>query len=171
MADEETETEEGAEESGGGLMKKLIIGVVVLAVLGGGAFAIPSIRNMIIPPPEDENAEVVEEESVKSALYTSLAPPLMVNITDASGETHFMQITMEVMAYDQGLLNSVREHAPIIRNNLILLFGTSTFDEVNTREGKEKMLAEGLEEIRAIMLQRVGDDSVEELYFTNLIIQ
>ena len=129
--------------------------------------------NMISPPPAEDNAavEAEEAESSKPALYTSLAPPLVVNVKDSLGETHFMQITMEVMARDQGLLNSVREHSPIIRNNLILLYGMSTYEEITTREGKEKLLADGLAEIKSIMLQRVDDDSVEALYFTSLIIQ
>ncbi|NOX67783.1 MAG: flagellar basal body protein FliL [Gammaproteobacteria bacterium] len=180
MADEETnETEEVAEKSGGGLMKKLMMGGLALALVGGGVFAGPAVMKMISPPAEEEevageggeDGEEVAEVSSKPALYVNLHPPLVVNIRDSVGDTHFMQITMEVMARDQELLNSVREHTAVIRNNLILLYGTASYDEVTTRAGKEKLLADGLAEIQAIMLEQVGDDSVEALYFTSLIIQ
>lgn len=175
MADEETsETQEVPEESGGGLVKKLMMGTVTLALIGGGIFAGPAVMNMISPPAAeeaDEDGEALAAEPRKSALYVNLHPPLVVNIKDSLGDTHFMQITMEVMARDQELLNSVREHAAVIRNNLILLYGTASYDEVTTRAGKEKLLADGLAEIKAVMLQQVGDDNVEALYFTSLIIQ
>jgi len=177
MADEETtETEEVPAETGGGLMKKLMMGGLALALVGGGIFAGPAVMKMISPPPAEEEAgneenEEAAEVSSKPALYVNLHPPLVVNIRDSVGDTHFMQITMEVMARDQELLNSVREHTAVIRNNLILLYSTASYDEVTTRAGKEKLLADGLAEIKAIMLQQVGDDRVEALYFTSLIVQ
>lgn len=178
MADEEENEiqEEVPAESADGLMKKLMMGGVALALMGGGIFAGPAVMNMISPPAAEEEAgneegEKLAEEPSKPALYVNLHPPLVVNIRDSLGDTHFMQITMEVMARDQELLNSVREHAAVIRNNLILLFGTASYDEVTTRAGKEKLLADGLAEIKAVMLEQVGDDNVEALYFTSLIIQ
>jgi len=178
MAEEENNETEAPEESGGGLVKKLMMGGMALVLVGGGIFAGPAVMNIISPPPaEDEGEGVVEEgeeapeESKQPALYVSLHPPLVVNIKDAVGETHFMQITMEVMARDQELLNSVREHAAVIRNNLILLYSTAIYEDVTTREGKEKLLSDGLQEIKSAMLDLVGDDGIEALYFTTLIIQ
>jgi len=176
MAEEESNETEAPEESGGGLVKKLMMGGMALLLVGGGIFAGPAVMNIISPPPAEdegvaEEGDEVVEESKQPALYVSLHPPLVVNIKDAIGETHFMQITMEVMARDQELLNSVREHAAVIRNNLILLYSTAIYEDVTTRAGKEKLLSEGLQEIQSVMLDLVGDDSVEALYFTTLIIQ
>ena len=82
-----------------------------------------------------------------------------------------MQVTLEVMARDQGVINAVREHAPVIRNDLILLYASSMYEDVTTREGKEKMLSEGLAEVQRIMTERIGEPGVEALYFTGLVIQ
>lgn len=175
MAEEESEIQEVAEESGGGLMKKLMFGGIAIALVGVGVFAGPAVMNMTSAPTEAEavGEEVEEEprEPSKPALYVNLHPPLVVNVRDSVGEAHFMQITMEVMARDQELLNSVREHAAVIRNNLILLYSTASYENITTRAGKEKLLADGLVEINKIMSDKVGDDSVEALYFTSLIIQ
>ena len=95
----------------------------------------------------------------------------MVNFKDELGDPHVMQITLEVMATDQVSINSVREHIPVIRNSLILLFGSSVYEEVVTREGKEQLLADGLVEVQRIMTEKVGDHEVEALYFTGLVIQ
>ena len=82
-----------------------------------------------------------------------------------------MQITMEVMGRDQVAINNVRDHAPRIRNDLILLFSNAIYEEIVTREGKEKLLADGLAEIQRVMTEETGDPSVEAAYFTALVIQ
>lgn len=172
MADEENENEVVEEKSGGGMMKMIMLGAVAVVLLAVGVFAGPAIMNMISPPEEVEEAGEVDAEPAKDpALYTSLHPPLVVNFKDAMGDSHFMQITMEVMARDQGVINSVREHVAVIRNSLILLFSGANYEEVTTREGKEQMLADGLAEIQGVMTEITGESGVEAVYFTSLVIQ
>ena len=98
-------------------------------------------------------------------------PPLVVNFKDAVGDSHYMQITMEVMSRDQGVVNSVRDNLAVIRNALILLYSGSIYEEVTTREGKEQMLEDGLAEIERVMVETTGEGGVEALYFTALVIQ
>ena len=144
MAEEEKDTET-AEESGGGLMKKLMFAGIAVALVGAGVFGGMTFFGNEAPAEGDEAA--AEEEALPGdgpALYTSLHPPLVVNFKDSLGDSHFMQITMEVMARDQNIINSVREHTPVIRNSLILLYSGVIYEEITTRDGKEKMLADGL---------------------------
>ncbi len=170
MAEEDTETENVAEQKGG-MMKMIVFGVVGLVLLGGGMFAGMTFMGKDEPADGEEAAEVAEPAK-GPAIYQSLHPPLVVNFRDEMGDAHFMQITMEVMSRDQDLINAVRENIPVIRNGLILLYGQSVYEEVTTREGKEKMLADGLAEIQRIMTDETGDGSgVEAVYFTALVIQ
>jgi len=164
MAEENKDTETAA-EPGGGLGKKLLLVGTGLALLGAGVFG--GMTFFGSDAPGEEELAVAD----KPALYTSLHPPLVVNFKDSLGDPHFMQVTMEVMARDQDIINSVREHTPVIRNSLILLYSGSLYEEVTTREGKEQMLADGLAEIQKVMTQQVGEPGVEALYFTALVIQ
>ncbi|MDX1498781.1 MAG: flagellar basal body-associated FliL family protein [Woeseiaceae bacterium] len=171
MADEAVDTpEEAPEANGGGMLKILALGGGAVVLLAVGIFAGPAVMNMISPPAE-EATEAAPEPGSGPALYTSLHPPIVVNFKDEAGEQHYMQITMEVMARDQGVINSVREHVAVIRNALILLYSGVTYEEVVTHEGKEKMLADGLEAIREVMTEIGGEPGVEAVYFTNLVIQ
>ena len=169
MAEEATENEAPAEEKGGA-MKKIILIVGALILLGGGAFA-----GMTFLGGEEEMAAEEAAEGAgpteDPAIYQSLHPPLVVNFKDQFGESHYMQITMEVMARDQGVINSVREHTPVIRNELILLYANSIYEEVVTRDGKEQMLADGLSAIQGVMNEQIGEPGVEAVYFTALVIQ
>ena len=171
MAEQAIENEAPAES--GGMMGKLVfagIGVVLLVI---GIVVGPMVMNMINPP-ETEAAAEGEEAAPKGdgpAFYTSLHPPMVINFKDSLGEPHFMQVTLEVMAGDQVTINAVREHTPVIRNALILLYSNVVYEEVTTREGKEKMLAEGLVEVQNILTQKTGEPGVKALYFTGLVIQ
>lgn len=173
MADEENETQDVTEEPKGSMMKMLMMGGAAIALLAVGIFAGPVIKDMISPPPgeEGESADEVVVESSGPAIYQSLHPPLVINLLDSFGDSHFMQITLEVMARDQEVINSVREHTPAIRNALILYFGTAQYDEVVTREGKERLLEAALVEIQEVMRERIGKPGVEAAYFTSLIVQ
>lgn len=164
MAEEENQTENA---SGGGMNKIVLAGIAVV-VLGVGAFA--GMTLMKDEPAEgDEQAEAAPSSG--PAIYQSLHPPMVVNFKDSLGDSHFMQITMEVMSRDQTTINAIRDHTPAIRNSLILLYSNAVYEEVTTREGKEQMLADGLAEIQRVMTEQTGDASVEAVYFTALVIQ
>ena len=169
MADEENSSEE-TEEKSGGMGKMIMLGGIAVVMLVVGVFAGPAIKNMISPPPPEEEAGPAEPTS-GPALYTSLHPPIVVNFKDKMGDPHFMQITMEVMSRDQGVINSVREHTAAVRNGLILLYSSAVYEEVTTNEGKEKMLADGLAKVQEVMTEVSGEAGVEAVYFTNLVIQ
>ena len=171
MADAEDATE-GTEEQSGGKGKMMMFGGIAVVMLAIGIFAGPAVMNMISPP-EPEEGEEAAEPAKGPALYQSLHPPLVVNFKDEAGDSHFMQITMEVMSRDQVTINTVRDHTPAIRNALILLFSGAIYEEVTTREGKEKMLSDGLEEIRRVMNEVTGEEveGIEAAYFTALVIQ
>ena len=168
MAEEQTTTVETP--ASGGKKKFILFGLIGLFVIGGGAFA--AFTMMKAEPVADEEAEeVVEASSSAPPIYQSLHPPLVVNFKDQAGDSHFMQITMEVMSRKQSVINAVREHTPAIRNSLILLYGGAVFEDIQSREGKEKMLADGREEIARIVAENSGEKGVEALYFTALVIQ
>ena len=173
MADEENATE-GTEEASGGKGKMMMFGGIAVVMLVIGIFAGPAVMNMISPPEPEEGADAADAVPAKGpAIYQSLHPPLVVNFKDSSGDSHFMQITMEVMSRDQEVVNSVRDHTPAVRNALILLFSGAIYEEVTTREGKEQMLADGLAEIRRVMNEMTGEEmeAIEAAYFTALVIQ
>lgn len=156
-------------KAGGGFGKILLIALggaalVAAGVFGGSLFDEGSAPAAAGEPP----AEAAPSEP---AVYTSLQPPMVVNFRDSSGESHYMQVTLEVMARDQKVIDAVKQHSAVVRNSLILLFsGTVDYAALNTREHKEQLLADALAEVRKVMGER-GVDGVEAVYFTSLIIQ
>ena len=119
---------------------------------------------------EGKNSKNSKKEEVKPAIYLALDPPFVVNFQD---QTHarFLQVTIEVMARDQLVIDAVKIHMPLIRNNLLLLLSSQTYETVTTREGKEKIRATSLEEIQKVMKEETGDPGVEGVYFTSFVMQ
>lgn len=172
MADEESETEDVEEQPAGGKKKLIIFGGIGLVLIVVGIFAVPAIMNMISPPEEEPGEDgAVAKVTAKPPIYQSLHPPLVVNFKDTVGDSHYMQITMEVMSREQTVINSVRDNIAAIRNALILHYSGAIYEEVNTRDGKEKMLSDGLAEIQRVMAETTGETGVEAVYFTALVIQ
>lgn len=168
----EPTTQADVADAGGGKKKTIVMIVGGLVLVAAGIVAGLMIMNVKTPPEsEDTTAEQTALETKAPPIYQTLHPPLVVNVKDEAGDSHFMQITMEVMSRDQGVVNAVRDNVAVIRNALILLYGSSIYEEVSTRDGKQKMLDDGLAEIERVMIETTGKGGVEALYFTALVIQ
>ncbi len=168
MAEEEIQ-EEG--EKKGGMGKMLMLGGAAVLLVVVGIFVGPMVLNSDAPAEGADGEEAVPQVSNKPPIYQTLHPPLVINFKDEVGDAHFMQVTMEVMSRDQDVINRVREHTPAIRNALILLYGQAIYEEIVTREGKEQMLSDGLAEIQRVIRENTGEEGVEALYFTALVVQ
>jgi flagellar FliL protein len=111
-----------------------------------------------------------EHGEAKPAVYLSLEPPFVVN-AEGQGSTHYLQVSMDVMARDPEVIEAVKKHMPVIRNNLIMLLSSQNQSVVGTREGKEKLRAEALTEIQKVLKEQTGDVGVESVYFTIFVMQ
>jgi flagellar FliL protein len=157
-----------AEEAPKSKSKWLIItiaAVVVLALGGGGAW-------FLIP---DGNAHAKKAEAKREPLappqYVALDPPFVVNF-DSDQAVRFLQITVQVMSRDPAIVEQLKANDPVVRNDLLLLFGNQKYDDVATRAGKEKLRSDALTAVRAIIAAAGGrPDHVEAVYFTSFVMQ
>jgi flagellar FliL protein len=122
--------------------------------------------------PADAAAEGDEEKSGKPAPanYVSLEPPFVVNF-EGNSAARFLQINVEVMSRKVEYAEHIKKHMPVIRNNLVLLFGSQTYDKVSTLKGKEELRQKALAEVQKILEEETGDAGVEALYFTSFVMQ
>jgi flagellar FliL protein len=171
-------------KSGGGFMEKLTngIGIFVLALLAvvAGGFINAKLHPMpnlkldkdgnitaVVPVAPASHGE--EGGGGKPAVYYAIDPPLVVNFEDGS-VVRFLQITMELMAHDQKAIDSVQKNIPLIRNNLLLLMSNRNYQSLMSREGKEKLRLEALDEVRAVQKKEGGAD-IDDLLFTSFVVQ
>lgn len=111
-----------------------------------------------------------EEDAPGPAIYVSLDPPFVVNLT-GGGAARFLQITVDVMTRQPEVEEHVKNHMPAIRNNLVMLFSSQTAETVSTLEGKEHLRDEALKVIQEILETETGDPGIEAVYFTSFVMQ
>ena len=140
-------------------------------IAAGAGVAVPMFLNKDEPAAAEEAAPEAEEMMGKDAIYEGIHPPLLVNFLDERGKGRFLQMSLEVMTRDEAVIEAIKTHNAVIRNNLILLYGDVKLSDVNTREGKTQMLAQALSEINMILKEQTGNEGIEAVYFTNLVVQ
>ena len=169
MAEENTEA-----EAKGGKGKIIVIAVGALVLLAAGIFAGPIVQKMM-GGGEAEATEAAEETADapqgKDAIYQGIHPPLLINFTDERGKGRFLQISLELLTREPSVVEAIKTHTPVIRNNLILLYGDIQYADVSTRDGKARMLDMALAEINKVLEEQTGEQGVEAVYFTNLVVQ
>ena len=180
MAKEKDEANGGV--GSGGSMTKLVIIIAVLQMvmfggfgaflyfsgaLGGGAGGHEAVAA------EEGHHDAKEEDAHEKAppIYIPLEPAFVVNFSDSSGGSRFMQANIQVMTREPEMEEAVKTHMPVIRNAIVLLLSSQSVEDVASIEGKEKLRAEVLEKIREILEERTGKPGVEEVYFTSFVIQ
>ncbi|MCK9531584.1 MAG: flagellar basal body-associated FliL family protein [Gammaproteobacteria bacterium] len=142
------------------LLLYLTIGVLALGL--GGTITLLIVRS-------GEQAAAMNAVQVKPALYLPLRP-LVVNFSE-KGPARFLQVELQVMARDQAVLSAVETHMPAIRNDILFLLGSQTYDTVSTREGKEALRLQILQAIQRILEQNQFVTGVENVYFTSFVMQ
>ncbi|MFP4647704.1 MAG: flagellar basal body-associated protein FliL [Halorhodospira sp.] len=140
-----------------------IMALMMVATMGTvGALALGYIT-----PPGIESEEEPEPEDPQ---YLKLEPPLTVNF-ERGQRISYLQAEVEVMARSEEVLEGLEQHMPVVRNNLLMLFSDQSFEELNTRSGREELRQASLEEINEILEEREVGGEVEAVYFTSFVMQ
>jgi flagellar protein FliL len=119
---------------------------------------------------ESTDPAMLEPGEPSEPIYLPLDPPFLVNV-EMSGTLRFLQVSIEVMARDPAVIQSVEAHMPHMRNNILLVLSDQTLETVVSAEAKEKLRARILKETQFVLTQLTGDVGVEAIYFTSFVLQ
>jgi flagellar protein FliL len=184
MATEEAEVAaatETAKASGGGIAKTagMVVGLFVLMILSQLITPILGCKLMsgVMPgcpvheePKGKDGKPAKSEKSKEPPQYLAFDPPLVVSFQD-QGTMRFLQVTVEVMGRNEETLTAVKTHMPVLRNNLLMMLGGRTMQQLTDRDSKEKLRQESLAEVQRILKENTGKPGVEDLYFTSFVVQ
>ncbi len=168
-APEEEQEQEEAPEKGKG--KTMIMLGAALLVLGGGGYG--GYALFLQPDPETEaeaGAEMAQDDRPEQ-LYYPILPPITTNFSDGSGRRRFLQVSLEVMAHEQKVIDAVKDHNAVLRNSLLLTFSEIDYERAVTRDGKEALRQQALEDVRTVLAEITGDPGVKDIFFTGFVLQ
>lgn len=166
MADVPVVNAAQAAPSGKGATKLIVILILAVLLLAGGG-----IGAWFALAHNSKQAEVAKPEPIAPAQYVALDPPFVVNF-DAEDQVRFLQIAVQLMSRDLPTLELLKTNDPMVRNDLLLLFGGQKYPVISTREGKEELRKQTLAAVRKIVAAAGGKpEKVEAVYFTSFVMQ
>lgn len=152
--------------------KKLIlisvIGLLVLSLIAAGALYFFS--------GDDEGETEIERTPAPvtkaTPIYHEVTEPFIVNFAKQSdNQVRYLQIKLKMMSREQAVINAVALHEPAIVHNLLMLFYSQNYDDLNTAEGTQALQQSTLENINALLQSEGQSGQLEAVYFTSLVMQ
>jgi len=160
------------EAKGGGKKKKMIM-ILALLLLGGGGVAGSLFFMGILGGGSSEATaehETEHKEVKKVPIYFAFPKAFTVNFETDRG-LRFLQVSIEILSFDQAAIDAIGVHMPVIKNNIILLLSNQSYDDLVSVAGKKKIRQSILDEIQAVLDKYKTESAIEEVYFTNFVMQ
>ena len=114
-------------------------------------------------------AVIAEEDEKISASYLEIKPSIVTNYGGVGKLRYFKSdISLRIASSSE---ERVAWHLPYIRSELVALFSRQNEEALTSREGKETLRQQALEAVQKVLQEEEGEPLVEDLLFTNFIIQ
>ncbi len=147
----------------------LILTLLALAGAGAGGAWYAGLFSSAHGASSGPGAEGQAAESTPP-LYYELASNLVVNFR-GKGSARYLQVSIELMTHDADLVKLLEADDPVIKNDLIMLLSDQSYEDLSTRDGKQRLQEAALTDIQSLMRERHGKEGIEALYFTSFVMQ
>jgi flagellar FliL protein len=172
----------------GGKLKLILIGIGAVALLGGGGVAAGVYvgRSHGKGPVEDPNLpKLVERKEAGEAnspwrgngpdprKYQASYYTFEQNFTsNLKNSDSFVQVGLGASTfYDHKVLDRLKDDEMPIRSAVLMTLAETDPDTINTAAGKKALQGQLRDAINGVLLAREGFGGVDDVYFTNFVIQ
>jgi len=154
-----------------GKLKLIIIVVVALLLAVGLSVGATWFFMHNATPKVDPAAAAVADANVKHpAIFEPMTPAFVVNF-NSNGRQRYMQVSITMLARNQPDLEALKVHMPVIRNNLVMLFAGIPFESLATPIGQEMLRQKATASVQEVAQKELGKTVIEQLLFTNFVLQ
>lgn len=122
-------------------------------------------------PPAGPGADpaLVDQAEVR---YVPLDPSFVANFGGSdNGRLQFLRAEVSVRVDSQEASAAVLYHLPALRHALVMLLSRQEEASVSTSTGREALRSEALAELRAILEAEEGKPYIQDVLFTDFIVQ
>lgn len=139
--------------------------VIALAIVLSGSVAAQAV------------AEEAETDGVPAPIggvvrYVELKPTFIANFgISENGHMQYLKADVTVRVSNKDAEYAARYHLPALRNSLVMLLSRQDESTVSSAAGRETIKAEALSELRDILQIEEGEAHIEDLLFTNFVVQ
>ncbi|WP_347904775.1 flagellar basal body-associated protein FliL [Pseudomonas purpurea] len=163
-------TEAAVKDPAGKGKLKLIVVIVLALLLAIGTSVGATWYFMHSAQSKPEAATQADSNVKPAAIYEPMAPAFVANYTQ-NGRQRYMQVSITLLARNQADLDALKVHMPVIRNNLVMLFSGQNFDTLATPVGQEMLRQKATASVQEVAQKEVGKVVIDQLLFTNFVLQ
>ncbi|GAB6403608.1 flagellar basal body-associated protein FliL [Pseudomonas sp. MHK4] len=104
------------------------------------------------------------------AVFEPMLPAFVANYTQ-NGRQRYMQVSITMLARNQADLDALKVHMPVIRNNLVMLFSGQDFATLASPVGQEMLRQKATASVQEVAQKELGKVVIDQLLFTNFVLQ
>lgn len=138
-------------------LRKVMVGLVCCAWLS--AWAPAGVAN--------EGGGEGKEGEAAGPQYVPLEG-LLVNL---EGRRHYLRVEVQLRVASAASAEKIKAHMAPLRHALIMLLGGRNPDQVAQMQEREKLRQEAKHEIEKVLAANHADEGLEDVYFTEFLIQ
>ncbi|HEX8593344.1 MAG TPA: flagellar basal body-associated protein FliL [Pseudomonas sp.] len=153
-----------------GKLKLIIILVVALLLAVGLSIGATWFFMHKADAKPDAAAVAAEANAKHAAIFEPLTPAFVVNF-NSNGRQRYMQVSITMLARNQADLEALKVHMPVIRNNLVMMFAGIPFESLATPIGQEMLRQKATASVQEVAQKELGKTVIEQLLFTNFVLQ
>ncbi len=152
------------------MSKTVLIIIIAVAVLfmgtvGAGFFILwNKISQIPQDPSQAAEMPVEEDENIIGPLYP--LDTMIVNLAGHGGK-RYLRVTMALELSDPESVETIESRLPQIRDAVLMILPTKTYDDVSTTNGKIALRNQVMEKINTLMTK----GRVNNIYFTEFVVQ
>lgn len=163
MAEEE---QQEAPKKKKGLIKWLILALLILGLAGGGYYAYVTFFAASKDGESDPSRPAPAPEEVRGYKDLVTLPVFVVNLADPLGR-RYLKLGLDVEVIDARSANELKQSESRVRDAVILLLSSKTYNDIGTTEGQILLRKEIVERLNQVL----GGPKVLRVYFTEMVVQ
>jgi flagellar FliL protein len=171
MADQESkDTDQKVQEKKGSKKKLLILvglSLVILVAGGGLAWKTGLAAKYLGERFQNGQSKAKAQEKEKSEIGPIYSLGTFIVNLDDPVRRSYLKMKAELELADEKVSEQVDERLPVLRDGIILLLSSKSFDDIASMEGKGRLRRELLRELG----RHLDKGSLRAIYFTEFVVQ
>jgi len=162
----DSEQEEPKKKKSGGLLQIIIL-VLLLVLLALGGFIAWKLVTLKVPllSSHPQAAAAADDAPPKPGIFIAM-DNITVNLADTD-QSRFLRVKMKIEARDKAAEKRIKDNNAQIKDLVITILSSKTFNDVRTPQGKFALK----EELAYRINQLIGGHPVNDVYFTDFVAQ
>lgn len=118
---------------------------------------------------KEEGKEGAKVAIVKPQFY-KFTPSIVTNVM-SKDQIKYIRIDVELMTKNESDLENIRNYGPLLRSEVVSILNSAPFDDFATVEARDKVRKRILDKLKSVMTEHVDHEVIDQVLFTNFVIQ